>query len=530
MDESTLSEIPPRPFVAAPDPSRYFPANSVEEARKRVSRCVVRGEGPALVIGGAGTGKSLLLEVLSEQFRDKLAVALLDGAQLCTRRALLQSILFQFDLPYRELDEGELRLSLRDFLLPAEKVPVKLLLLVDEADNLPTRLLEELRALTNLTSQGENLVRLVLVGSSILEERFAEPELSVFSQRIAVRSYLTPFGREETFQYIRAQVTETDHDPERLFTEDGLEAMFVATDGVPRLINQLGDQLVWLCQETGYKPIDGAIVQQAWSDLQQLPAPWNFAPQETEEGVVEFGELSHMGKEESEEADDECPASIPIRVQSDYETSGDEKNLMDSFDATEELIDQFEQLEGLPPQVVKLETEEPETRNPFAEDFDNEEVVIDQYVSFESQLLATAQQVSNRTDSIFSQQLKSFESHSMHDSSQGSGSSNSKDEIEPVNPREEPASVTTTDLATDTRSLWETTEKRKEDGVSEPEWHEVKNPTRSAEQVKERTSCVSRELLVVEDETPPAPSIVPGKKFRQLFATLEANTEASRLG
>ncbi len=287
-----------RPFIAAPDASRYFPSAVAEEARQRISRAIARGEGPALLIGAAGTGKTLLLEVLAEQFGDLREIVPLAAAQICTRRALLQMVLFQLDLPYRGMDEGELRLSLLEHLQPGDKSPRRLLLLVDEADSLPVRLLEELRVLTNVAREGETLVSLVLAGSPILEERFADPQLTGFSQRLSTRCYLSAMGREETFQYVRAQVAATGMDPDALFARDGLEAIFGATDGVPRLVNQLGDQLMWMAHETGNTPMGGEVVQQAWSELQQLPAPWNTPPvaAPATESVVEFGELSAEGE------------------------------------------------------------------------------------------------------------------------------------------------------------------------------------------------------------------------------------------
>src|SRR6187551_1833531 len=102
-----------RPFLSAPNPKRYFAAGAIEDARLRIVRAIARNEGPAILVGGAGTGKSLLLAVLAEQFAPRVAVVTLAGAQLCTRRALLQMILCELGLPYRGMDEGELRLSIQ---------------------------------------------------------------------------------------------------------------------------------------------------------------------------------------------------------------------------------------------------------------------------------------------------------------------------------------------------------------------------------------------------------------------------------
>ena len=85
-------ELNARPFAATPLAKRYFAATAAEEARQTLTRCVERAEGVGLMIGPAGTGKSLLCQVLADQFRGTLAVALLASGHLCTRRALLQAM------------------------------------------------------------------------------------------------------------------------------------------------------------------------------------------------------------------------------------------------------------------------------------------------------------------------------------------------------------------------------------------------------------------------------------------------------
>ena len=514
----TAPQSTPRPFSAAPDPSRYYPATAAEEARQRIGRSVQRGEGPVLVIGAAGLGKTMLLEVVAQQFRDQLRPVILPSGQLCTRRALLQMILFQLELPYRDMDESELRLSLLKYLQPQGADAQRILLLVDEADSLPPRLLEELRAMANLSSGGQLQVNMVLAGNSALEEQFAEPKLELFSQRVSARCYLSAFGREETFQYVRAQVAAVGADPQSLFTEDGLEAIFAATDGVPRLVNQLGDQLLWMVTETGYAPLDGQIVQQAWSELQQLPAPWNTQTNEslandTPATAVEFGELpsdevvleeivfeddsiAAEGIFENSEDnyedhyatdfDDDMPASIPLHVHTPEptfaETPAVDQPQTETIDVTEQLLEQLHVLDSAEQVVEMSEVEivspvvspeasqtnvEGAARNPFNETFDSEEIVLDRYSTFESLLLAEAPRVVNCTDTSFAQQLQQLEA------------------IEAPTP-----------VATPQPSIVAVV-------TDEPS-----------------------DLLIIEENDSPQTTIVEGQKFRQLFSSLEAgNTE-----
>src|SRR5437763_1503421 len=219
-----------RPFGPAPHADAYIAAGSLEPARQTLVRCIDRAEGPGLLVGPAGSGKSLLCQLLAKHFRGRFQVALLSSARVCTRRALLQNILFELKLPYREMDEGELRLSLIDHLEPRSGGPEGLLLLVDEAHTLPLRLLEEIRLLTNLVRDGQSRVRLLLAGNMALEERLTNPRLESFHQRIAGRCYLQPLGRDETIFYLHEQIRRCGASPDGIFTADAQAAVYTASD------------------------------------------------------------------------------------------------------------------------------------------------------------------------------------------------------------------------------------------------------------------------------------------------------------
>jgi type II secretory pathway predicted ATPase ExeA len=562
-----------RAFLSAPDPRRYYAAGAIEEARQRIVRSIARTEGPALVVGAVGTGKSLLLAVLAEQFEPRMSVVTLTGAQLCTRRALLQMILGALHLPYRHMDEGELRLSILEHLRGGPK-PRRILVLVDEADALPTRLLEELRVLTNVVEHGVPLVSLVLAGGPALEERFADPQLDKFSQRLACRCYLAPLTREETFQYVRSQVSAVGVKPEKWFDPEALAAIHAATGGVPRLVNQLGDQLVWLIEETGCQPLDAALVQQAWSDLQQLPAPWNtdahsslsspssasvgaHVPADPNNGVIEFGELdepfeSHgtitpahdkavelfhaehsVPMPRSEAFDDDMPASIPF-AQPGSRRNEDLGHYSATIDAAEHLVDSLDEFDELEleteahlaseppaapqpsvhtlfqnlatrPTVAKSSLASPPapapdsssqlatrnsqpapelaTDNPFDEDFEEEEVLVDPYAEFETHLLRSTRHVMNRIDRTFAAELARCE---MRKSS-------------PIKPA----------TASPVRS----------DATASP-------VAPAAATLQPPASSLQPALVVVDDA--PAPAVIPGKQLRRLFSTLETAANAPR--
>jgi type II secretory pathway predicted ATPase ExeA len=387
-----------RPFAAAAVAKRYFPAGAIETARQTLGRAIDRAEGVGLLTGPAGTGKSLLCQVLADQFRRSLQVTLLASGQLCTRRALLQAILFELGLPFRGMEEGDLRLSLVDHLSPRSKLSIAgsqgsamptadpaLLLIVDEAHTLPLRLLEELRLITNLVRNGQPRVRLVLAGAPQLEERFASPKLESFNQRVAARCYLETLDRQQTGEYIRHQIEQCGGQTDAIFTSDALEAIAQATDGIPRLINQVCDHVLLLAYAGGERQITAAGIEEAWADLQQLPAPTTGADAGSldieDKGFVEFGSL-----------DDDLPAAVPFRTAADTAAAatqselGPMENLQQISAQMAELGDNnFQPVGGF---KTEVELAFPATVNPFHDTFEHEEVVIDRYTSLTSDALA----------------------------------------------------------------------------------------------------------------------------------------------
>ena len=122
-----------RPFGSAPNAGCWFPAEAIEQARLMLTQSISLAGGVGLVVGPPGTGKSLLLERLAADFGTAFQVVTLASTRLCSRRALLQNILFELRRPYRGLEEGELRLDLIEHLRTVQDGARCVLLLVDEA-------------------------------------------------------------------------------------------------------------------------------------------------------------------------------------------------------------------------------------------------------------------------------------------------------------------------------------------------------------------------------------------------------------
>ncbi len=402
-----------RPFLAAPLADRYYPASSIDQARETVARCIERGTGPAVVMGAAGTGKSMLCHVLARQLGNRFAIASLASARLCTRRALLQNILYELQLPYRNREEGELRLALVDFLQSESAVMEAVLLLVDEAHTLPLRLLEEIRMITNLVRDGRPLVRLVLAANLAFDERLAGPHLESLNQRIAARCYLQSMNRDETIGFVTAQLAAVGADVQKIMTPAALDAVYRATDGVPRLVNQVCDHALVLGAIGQQALIDAGGIEEAWADLQQLPIPCGGSDSGTQPAardILEFGELDDEPSIELGDAGESAtapPAAVaesvcspdagtlaePDAAECGSNATGpvvaihrpdaeepDESVCEPAADAEQELPLPFHR----PEQAPEVELIFHGVHDPFDEPFEDEEVLVDPYASLEA--------------------------------------------------------------------------------------------------------------------------------------------------
>ena len=374
-----------QPFPSIPTPELYFPASSIEAARTSLVRLIDRNEGPGLVIGPTGTGKSLLCQLVAESFRHRCRVVALPSGRLPTRRALLQVILFELGLPYREMDEGELRLSLIDHVANRDDCPHGILLLVDESESLHLNLLDELRSLTNLNCDGQSCVRLVLFGAPRLEEKFTHPRLESLNQRLAGRFYLDPFSIEETTQFIEQAFADSGGHPRKVFSAEALRRIHQATGGIPRLVSQLADHALVLTAIDNQDRVDSDRVEGAWADLQQLPMPYGGKSPDGEYSmptdIVEFGEL----ESDAENDLDASPTAVQRESLAPHAESVDGPTqfmcppfyMEPTESGNEESGDGVDSTSGI---TLVFHS----SNNPFGDDFEEEELVIDHFVSPEA--------------------------------------------------------------------------------------------------------------------------------------------------
>lgn len=287
-----------RPFSVSPCLDSYVPIAGSELAVEHSVRCVVRGEGPSLIIAGSGLGKTMCAMRIAQVLGDRMQVVFLASSPLCTRRALLQSILYHLGLPHREMSEGDLRIELQEHLRGTGGESGGLLLLVDEAQTLSMKLLDELRILTNTLCEGKPCVHLILAGTLKLEDTLAHPHMESLHQRIVARHYLAPLSHSETLGYVQRKIELAGGKVASVFQPDALEAIYRASDGIPRLIDQLADQAILQSGVEAQKPILASRIGAVWTQLHQLPSPWLTPHEESQEESLVKAVVSESSESE----------------------------------------------------------------------------------------------------------------------------------------------------------------------------------------------------------------------------------------
>ncbi|OLE96907.1 MAG: hypothetical protein AUG75_14575 [Cyanobacteria bacterium 13_1_20CM_4_61_6] len=227
------------PFEMTPDPSFLFLTRRHQEALMALYYGVHRRKGFVALTGDVGTGKTLLIRCLLRMLKDsEIACAYVFNSRLSTLD-FLHYVATEFGLAVSGKTKGEILQDLRKHLIERHQKNLTNMIVVDDAQGLSIKLLEEIRLLTNLETEQEKLLQILLVGQPELDEKLDSFELRQLKQRIALRSHLEPLDLEETGGYIRHRLQLAGAPAEAcdLFAEETIARIYRHSRGVARLIN-----------------------------------------------------------------------------------------------------------------------------------------------------------------------------------------------------------------------------------------------------------------------------------------------------
>jgi general secretion pathway protein A len=253
------------PFALTPDTQFLYPSENFKDCLFYLLHGLQREYGILVMTGAIGTGKTFLLHTLLKKLDEKTHTAFIVNSALNSFE-ILQYASKEFKLEITGQSKAELLLNLREFLLTHARANEKVILVIDEAQNLSVESLEEIRLLTNFENDDRKLIQIILSGQVQLEDKLRLPELNQLSQRVGFSCRLIPLNYEETKGYIENRLAIAGA-TEPLFTPKALKEIHTHSKGIPRVINIICDLalLFGFIDET--REIGHTTIQEVIQDL-----------------------------------------------------------------------------------------------------------------------------------------------------------------------------------------------------------------------------------------------------------------------
>ncbi len=258
-----------KPFQLNPDPSFYFGSKQHRRAKAYLDYGVSRNEGFIVITGEIGAGKTTLLRALIDGLHgSNVVVGHLVTTQLGAEDTL-RMVGASFGFKVKDVPKSELLITLEAFLISQTSKGKRCLLIVDEAQNLTPKAVEELRMLSNFQFGNQALMQSFLVGQPEFREILQRPEMEQFRQRVAATCHIGPLDQDETQHYIEHRLKCAGSTGKPSFEPAAFEAIYKATNGIPRRINSVCDRLLLAGFLGGKTHLEATDVQEVVKEFAQ---------------------------------------------------------------------------------------------------------------------------------------------------------------------------------------------------------------------------------------------------------------------
>lgn len=258
-----------KPFALSPDPKFLFLAQSHREALAHLLYGIEQGEGFIAITGEVGTGKTTLCRTLLQRLGAESEVAFVFNPKL-SGLELLKTINADFGLMHQSDSQRDLNDALNRFLVEKKRDGKRVLLIIDEAQNLERETLEQVRLLSNLETETQKLIQIVLLGQPELDALLETPELRQLEQRVSVRWRLAPLSAVETRDYVRHRLRVAAGSARELFTAPALRELHRLSGGIPRVVNVLCDRALLAGYAAGAREVTPALLRRAAAEVRSL--------------------------------------------------------------------------------------------------------------------------------------------------------------------------------------------------------------------------------------------------------------------
>jgi len=255
------------PFNITSDPDFFFSSTRHEEAFHHLAYGISSRKGIIVITGEIGTGKTTLCRTLLNRLDKTVKTALILNPSFSDLQ-LLQMIINDLDIPCTKKNKLDLVGAITLFLIEQSAQGNNVAVIIDECQNLNIRQLEQIRLLSNLETEKEKLLQIILVGQPELGEKLKNPTLRQLTQRVTVRYHILPLQKQEIEDYIKHRLRIAGADSKLHFTPQAIETIFAISQGTPRVINILCDRalLAGFTRETF--TIDHSMIHESAKETQ----------------------------------------------------------------------------------------------------------------------------------------------------------------------------------------------------------------------------------------------------------------------
>jgi general secretion pathway protein A len=284
-----LFKLTELPFRLSPDPAFLYLSKHHARAKAYMESTIWFTDGFVVLTGEIGSGKTTLIETFLRELGKDVVVAQVNQTQVSPTE-FLQSVLVQFGFTPFKMKKAELLATINNFLIEQYASGRKVVLIIDEAQNLSNRVLEEVRMLSGVETTKEKVLRIILAGQPELNDKLNAPELVQLTQRVRLRFHLTQLSRVETRNYIEHRLEVAGCQGRQIFEEGTFPVIFQYSGGVPRLINTLCDTAMMSAFSRDSNvvtvgDIEAAVKELQWTDYATRTSI--LLPPATEPSVVE---------------------------------------------------------------------------------------------------------------------------------------------------------------------------------------------------------------------------------------------------
>lgn len=228
------------PFNMTPNSRFFFESTKHTEALSTLIYAIEERKGFVVITGNIGSGKTTVCRTLLNKLTSTTQTALITNTHM-SGKDMLTNILDDLEIDYPSGSKSKMLSRLNHYLIEQLRNDQNVVVIIDEAQNLKPSVLEEVRMLSNLETENEKLIQIILLGQPELKKKLSLPNLEQLRQRIAVFYHLAPLTEKETRDYILYRLKVASNSDRQYFSDEALDIVYRFSNGVPRLINSICD-------------------------------------------------------------------------------------------------------------------------------------------------------------------------------------------------------------------------------------------------------------------------------------------------